>query len=44
MKYALEGLPNKVIAAEYRTALPSEDELSKKLEDVRMRIERTEER
>lgn len=44
VKYALEGLPNKVIAAEYRTALPSEDELSKKLEDVRMRIERTEER
>ena len=42
VKYALEGLPNKVIAAEYRTALPSEEELSKKLEDVRLRIERKE--
>ncbi len=39
VKYALEGLPNKVIAAEYRTALPSEAELSKKLEETRLRIE-----
>ena len=39
VKYALEGLPNKVIAAEYRTALPSEEELSKKLEETRLRIE-----
>ena len=39
VKYALEGLPNKVIAAEYRTALPSEEELSQKLEEVRLRIE-----
>ena len=42
VKYALEGLPNKVIAAEYRTALPSEEELSKKLEETRLRIERKE--
>ena len=40
VKYALEGLPNKVIAAEYRTALPSEEELSKKLEETRLRIDR----
>ncbi len=39
VKYALEGLPNKVISAEYRTALPSEEELSKKLEETRLRIE-----
>ena len=38
VKYALEGLPNKVIAAEYRTALPSEEELSKKLEETRIRM------
>ena len=39
VKYALEGLPNKVIAAEYRTALPSEEELSKQLEETRLRME-----
>lgn len=30
-KYALEGLPNKVLAAEYRTALPSERRLAQAL-------------
>ena len=39
VKYALEGLPNKVIAAEYRTALPTEEELSKKLDETRLRME-----
>jgi hypothetical protein len=27
-RYALEGLPNKVMASEYRTALPDEKELA----------------
>lgn len=31
-KYALEGLPNKVMASEYRTALPDEKELAAELE------------
>ncbi|MCA9078591.1 MAG: DUF1016 family protein [Planctomycetaceae bacterium] len=39
VKYALEGLPNKVLAAEYRTTLPSEEELAAKLEETRRRIE-----
>lgn len=39
VKYALEGLPNKVIAAEYRTALPSEDELANEVQETRRRIE-----
>jgi len=38
-KYALEGLPNKVVAAEYRTALPSEGVLVRKIEEARRRIE-----
>lgn len=33
--YALEGLPNKVLAAEYRTALPDEDVLVKELQETR---------
>ena len=31
-RYALEGLPNKVMAAEYRTALPDEKELAAEIE------------
>ena len=31
-RYALEGLPNKVLAAQYRTALPSEKTLAAELE------------
>jgi hypothetical protein len=31
-KYALEGLPNKVLAAEYRTALPEESVLVRELQ------------
>lgn len=34
-KYALEGLPNKVIAAEYRTTLPNEDLLVREIENAR---------
>jgi predicted nuclease of restriction endonuclease-like (RecB) superfamily len=39
VKYALEGLPNKVLAAEYRLALPTEEELKAKLDQTRRRIE-----
>ncbi len=38
-KYALEGLPNKVLAAEYRTALPKEKLLVEEIEKTRRRIE-----
>ena len=31
-KYALEGLPNKVLAAEYRMALPDEKTIAAELE------------
>jgi predicted nuclease of restriction endonuclease-like (RecB) superfamily len=34
-RYALEGLPNKVMAAEYRTALPDEKELAVEIERTR---------
>ena len=38
-KYALEGLPNKVLAAEYRTALPDEHLLVAQIEKTRRQIE-----
>jgi predicted nuclease of restriction endonuclease-like (RecB) superfamily len=38
-KYALEGLPNKVLAAEYRTALPKERLLVAEIEKTRRQIE-----
>ena len=38
--YALDGLPNKVLAAEYRTALPDEKTLAAELERTRKLIER----
>ena len=34
-RYALEGLPNKVMAAEYRTALPDEKALAAEIERTR---------
>lgn len=37
--YALEGLPNKVLAAEYRTALPDEKLLAEELERTRRMLE-----
>jgi len=37
--YALEGLPNKVMAAEYQTTLPDEKLLAEELERTRQRIE-----
>src|SRR5207248_7559867 len=38
-RYALEGLSNKVLAAQYRTALPSEETLAAELERTRMMLE-----
>ena len=38
-KYALEGLPNKVLAAEYRTALPDEKRLAAEIDRARQVIE-----
>jgi predicted nuclease of restriction endonuclease-like (RecB) superfamily len=38
-KYALEGLPNKVLAAEYRTALPKERLLAEEINQTRRRLE-----
>ena len=37
--YALEGLPNKVLAAEYRTTLPDEKTLATELERTRKALE-----
>jgi predicted nuclease of restriction endonuclease-like (RecB) superfamily len=37
--YALEGLPNKVLAAEYRTTLPDEETLAAELDRTRKTIE-----
>ncbi len=38
-KYALEGLPNKVLAAEYRTALPEERLFVEAIEKTRRQLE-----
>ena len=38
-KYALEGLPNKVVAREYRLALPEEKTLAAEIEHARERLE-----
>jgi hypothetical protein len=37
--YALEGLPNKVLAAEYQTVLPDEQLLAQELERTRRELE-----
>lgn len=37
-KYALEGLPNKVLAAEYKLALPGEEKLARELEETRKKL------
>ena len=39
-KYALEGLPNKVLAAEYKLALPGEKRLVRELEETRKMLVR----
>jgi predicted nuclease of restriction endonuclease-like (RecB) superfamily len=38
-KYALEGLPNKILAAQYRTTLPSEETLAAELHRTRQMLE-----
>ncbi len=38
-QYALEGLPNKVMAAEYRTALPDEELLASEIDRARKAID-----
>lgn len=38
-KYALEGLPNKVMASEYRTTLPDEKRLVAEIERTRAVLE-----
>lgn len=38
-RYALEGLPNKVMAAEYRVALPDEELLVAEIEKTRHLLE-----
>ena len=38
-RYALEGLPNKVLAREYRLALPDEKRLAAEIEQTRERLE-----
>ena len=43
-RYALEGLPNKVMAAEYRTALPDEAVLAAEIERARGELELRRER
>lgn len=37
--YALEGLPNKILAAEYRTTLPDEETVASELDRVRKVLE-----
>ncbi len=39
-KYALENLPNKVLATEYKLQLPSEKALVKELEKTRKMLEK----
>ena len=40
--YALDNLPNKVLAAEYRTLLPEEELIATELEETRRILERRE--
>jgi hypothetical protein len=37
-KYALEGLPNKVLAAEYKLALPDEKRLVRELKETQKKL------
>jgi len=39
-KYALEGLPNKVLATEYKLTLPDEKLLAKEVEKTRKLLEK----
>ena len=39
-RYALQGLPNKILASEYLTALPQEETLAAELEHTRKELEK----
>jgi hypothetical protein len=39
VKYALDNLPNKIMAAEYKTVLPAEDEIAEEIERTRRMLE-----
>jgi hypothetical protein len=39
-RYALHGLPSKVLARKYRLVLPTEQALAAELEQTRLRLER----
>jgi len=39
-RYALEGLPNKVLASEYRTVLPDEKELAAEIKRTQALLEK----
>ena len=41
-RYALEGLPNKILAAEYLTTLPQEETIAAELEHTRQVLEERE--
>ena len=41
VRYALDNLPSKVLAREYRLALPDEKRLAKEMEKARKRIEKS---
>ena len=38
-RYALDNLPNKILATEYRTALPDEKLLAAEIQETRRRLE-----
>lgn len=40
-RYALDGLPNKILAAEYKTALPDERKLVEELKRTRIQLEQS---
>jgi hypothetical protein len=39
-RYALDGLPNKIMAANYKTVLPDAEVLQQELEKTRLMLER----
>jgi Protein of unknown function (DUF1016). len=39
-RYALDGLPNKILATEYRTVLPDEEVIAAEIEKTRKQLER----
>ena len=38
-RYALDGLPNKILATEYRTVLPDEQLIADEIEKTRRQLE-----